>query len=160
MNRSRRRLGAANSMYVLLIGSLVVLVGIGVLLVRGTRRGPQAAADKPAGTTADKLFVYCAAGLRVPVEKIAAEYEREQGVPVQIQYGGSATLLGQLEVSKTGDLFLAGDESYAQQAHAKGLIQEQLPVARMRPVLDSTTFGSGLPERLPHGRMTGASVAG
>ncbi|MFH1923137.1 MAG: molybdate ABC transporter substrate-binding protein, partial [Planctomycetota bacterium] len=69
------------------------------------------------------------------VEEIAAEYQREYGVSIQLQYGGSSTLLNQIEVGEGGDLYLAGDDGYTQLAHEKGLVDEQIPVAAMHPVL-------------------------
>jgi molybdenum ABC transporter molybdate-binding protein len=52
-----------------------------------------------------------------------------------VQYGGSATLLSQLEVGGTGDLYLAADDGYTDLAYEKGLVEERIPVAAMRPVL-------------------------
>ncbi len=80
-------------------------------------------------------MLYCAASMRVPVERIIAEYRSEYGVLVQVQYGGSNTLLGQLEVSGAGDLYLAADDSYLQLAREKGLLAETLPLARMQAVV-------------------------
>lgn len=86
-------------------------------------------------STAQPLTVYCAAGLKVPVEAIAREYEQKFGVPIQLQYGGSQTLLANIEISKQGDLYLPADDSYIDIARNKGLIDETLPVAQMRPTL-------------------------
>ncbi len=52
-----------------------------------------------------------------------------------MQYGGSSTLLSQIKVGDTGDLYLAGDDGYTELAHEKGLVEERIPVAAMRPVL-------------------------
>ena len=82
-----------------------------------------------------ELLFYCAAGMRYPMDEIAKSYEREFGVSVQLQYGGSNSLLNQLEVSQTGDLYLAGDDSYTKMAQEKGLAEERLLVAMMRPVI-------------------------
>src|SRR5262249_54961985 len=81
------------------------------------------------------LFVYCAAGLKVPIEQIAREYEEEYGVQVQLTYSGSQTLLTNLEVSKRGDLFISADEFYIAKAREKGLLDEDIPLARMTAVL-------------------------
>jgi molybdate transport system substrate-binding protein len=89
----------------------------------------------PGGGTAPPLFVYCGAGIRAPVEAVAKEYERECGVPIHFQYGPSQTLLAQLELSKLGDLYLPGDDSYIELARKKDLIDESAPLARMLPVL-------------------------
>ena len=51
------------------------------------------------GGNAKRLVVYCAAGLRVPVELIAEEYEEQYGVAIELQYCGSGELLNQLEIN-------------------------------------------------------------
>jgi molybdenum ABC transporter molybdate-binding protein len=79
--------------------------------------------------------VYCAAGLKAPVEAIASQYETSYGAPIQIQYGGSHTLLTSIEVSRRGDLYLPGDNSYIRLAQARGLVAETISLARMTAVL-------------------------
>jgi molybdate transport system substrate-binding protein len=81
------------------------------------------------------LLVYCAAGLKPPVEAIAREYEEAYGVEIQLQYGGSNTLLAALQVSGRGDLYLPADGAYVESAREKGLIREVIPLAHMKPVL-------------------------
>jgi molybdenum ABC transporter molybdate-binding protein len=81
------------------------------------------------------LVVYCAAGLKPPVEEIAREYQKLYGVPVQLQFGGSQTMLAALEVARRGDLYLPGDDSFIQLAREKGLVAETIPLARMQVVL-------------------------
>ncbi len=90
--------------------------------------GPATAVKRP-------LLLYCAAGIRPPVEAAAQAYQQDYGVEVQLQYGGSQTLLANIEASQRGDLYLPADDSYLQIARAKGLVQETLPLARMTPVL-------------------------
>ncbi|MBI1387638.1 MAG: molybdate ABC transporter substrate-binding protein [bacterium] len=81
------------------------------------------------------LVFYCAAGMKPPVEAIRESYEKEYGVPVLIQYGGSGTLLSNLSVAKQGDLYLAADETYITQGKEKGLIDETISVAYLTPVI-------------------------
>jgi len=81
------------------------------------------------------LLVYCAAGLRVPVEAASRAYEKERGVPVQLQYGGSQTLLANMEATRRGDLYIPADDSFLAIARKKGLIAEAIPLANMKPVL-------------------------
>jgi molybdate transport system substrate-binding protein len=81
------------------------------------------------------LVVYCAAGLKPPVSEIARRYEARFGVPVQIQYGGSGTLLANLRVAAKGDLFIAADQSYMDAARSQRLVDEILPLAYLTPVL-------------------------
>ncbi len=130
---ARRRWGATNSLYLFVVVSLAALVVLGLLLVRMSRQSTRA--PRTAGASTQRLFLFCAAGLRPPVERIVADYEREYGVAVEVQYGGSSTLLSQIEIGKMGDLYLAGDDGYTDLAHEQGLVDERIPVATMRPVL-------------------------
>ena len=82
--------------------------------------------DKP------DLVMFCAAGIKNPVVRIAKQYEEEYGTKVQLHYGGSGTLLGNLEVASGCDIYLAADSSYTRIAREKGLIVETMPVALMK----------------------------
>lgn len=85
--------------------------------------------------TEKSILLYCAAGVKPAVEKIAKEYYKEYGVRVDLQYGGSGTLLSNLRVAKQGDLYLAGDKSYIDEGIAYGFIKETQPLAFMKPVI-------------------------
>ncbi len=147
MKASNKQRGTANSFLVVVIAALVMLVVLGILLyliakpsrlarTDGRAQDEIGAADAgQVATSADRLFLYCAAGMRSPMEQIVADYEREYGVAVQLQYGGSNTLLSQVEVAQMGDLFLAADDSYTRLAQKKELADETLPLAEMRPVI-------------------------
>jgi molybdate transport system substrate-binding protein len=117
-----------SSPWAILLGSIVTLAILIALLARlaGLRSG---AADK------QPLVIYCGAGIRLPVEAAAKEYEKDYGVPFRFQYGPSHALLAQVEVGKTGDLYLPGDDNYVELARQKGLIDESAPIARVVPVL-------------------------
>ena len=124
------RRGAVNTMYLPLLGMLLLLLGLSVSLwfsSSGSHHGDSKGQDE--------LLMFCAAGTRSAVEPIVKRYAEEYGVTVRVQYGGSNTLLSQIEVNPTGDLYLAADNSYTQLAKEKGLVAEQLPVAEIRPVI-------------------------
>ncbi|MHC4442769.1 MAG: substrate-binding domain-containing protein [Planctomycetota bacterium] len=129
MRYGRYRIGAVNQLLTFVItGALAIVVLIG-LLVWFSNRGT--------GEGATELVMYCAAGMRVPVERIAAQYEEEHEVRIEIQYGGSNTLLSKLEVNRGGhgDLYLAGDAFYTDLAKEKGLAAESMAIAQMKPVI-------------------------
>ena len=81
------------------------------------------------------LTVYCAAGLKQPVEAIAAKYRAEVGVEVQLQYGPTGALLSNLRVAKQGDLFIAADDGSLADARKFELVREALPLVRQHPVI-------------------------
>lgn len=145
MSRQYRSAGSSNSLYVMALGSVMLICVLGYLLFRGGGGKPSGTANVPTNTTAsssgdtdsgsEELLLYCAAGMRYPLEEITSRYEEEYGVRVNLQYGGSNTLLSQLEINKTGDLYLAGDASYIRLAEEKGLTLEAFPLALMKPVV-------------------------
>jgi molybdate transport system substrate-binding protein len=85
----------------------------------------------------EPLIVYCAEALRMPMEAIAKEYEKEYRQKVELRPGPSQTLLANLELMQKGDLFLPADDSYIDSAGKKGLIRsgDVLDLARMHAVL-------------------------
>ncbi|MBX3414400.1 MAG: molybdate ABC transporter substrate-binding protein [Pirellulales bacterium] len=148
-----------NQGLLLVVGSLVALALLGYLLFRGATTAPGAkgtaqetreksaresgandrespALDAVSPQDATPLMVYCAAGVKAPVEAIAKAFEEEPfGVPVQLQFGGSGTLLSNLQVARRGDLFIAADSSYTDLARERQLVGETLPLARQTPVI-------------------------
>jgi len=120
---SRGRMPAS----VVVVVSLLIVVGLGTSLYLLSRR--------TRSVTGKSLTMYCAAGLRAPVEQVVRQYSHEYGVTVQVQYGGSNTLLAQVEASRTGDLYLAADDFYLIKARENGLAREVIPIARLRPVI-------------------------
>jgi len=107
------------------IAALTLVFGI-VALFRDPMR--RSAAAQP-------LTVYCAAGLRLPLEAVAKQYEKEFGIRIDLSYGGSQTLLANVEVSKTGDLYIPADDSYVAIATEKKLAAEVFPLATMMPMV-------------------------
>lgn len=93
------------------------------------------------------LVVFCAAGLKAPVEAIAKDYEAKYHQVVSLQYGGSQTLLAGLQVTQSGDLFIPADDSFIDLAKAQQLIATNVPLAQMKPVL---VVAKGNPKNL-HG---------
>ena len=85
--------------------------------------------------TTDPIVFYCAAGMKPPVEQIVKQYQEEYGVEVQVQYGGSGTLLSNLQISPKGDLYLAADQTYIDIASEKGLTAESIPIAELTPII-------------------------
>jgi molybdenum ABC transporter molybdate-binding protein len=114
----------------IVLGSILVLAALVVLLWWTPGTGHRQDSAQP-------LVLYCAAGVNPPVAEVAKEYQEQFGVTISVQYGGSGTLLSNLRVAQTGDLYLAADASYIQIARQQGLIAETIPLATQRPVIAS-----------------------
>jgi len=85
--------------------------------------------------TSEPLVILCAASNQPVMEAIRGDYEKKYGIPLEIQFAASQTLLAGLEVSRDGDLYLPADDSYLEVAREKNLAAEVLPLARMQAVV-------------------------
>ena len=153
-----RPAGMTRNALVISLGSVAALAVLVCLLSWSTSTpvAPRRTANKPAGKgdAADQsavtvgesspesspasdggLVVYCAAGIAKPIADAAAAYEKEFGTRIQLTYGGSGTLLTNLQVAKRGDVYLAADTSYITLARERDLLDEALPIARIHPVI-------------------------
>jgi molybdate transport system substrate-binding protein len=120
-------MGRVKATVLAVVASAVLAVLLVAFLVR--------TAQSPKGGRNPELTVYCGAGVKAPVEAAARRYEEEYGVRVILQYGPSQALLAQARVSRKGDLYLPGDDSYLRMAQQEGLVGETFPLARMHVVL-------------------------
>ena len=88
-----------------------------------------------AGSAKDMLLVYSGAGLRKPMDKIGAAFEKKYGISVKYNYAGSNTLLSQIELIKKGDCYMPGATMYINKAKEKGFVDYEKPVAYHIPVI-------------------------
>ena len=112
----------------IIAGSLLAIALLSALLFWSPRTRMSEPTRRP-------LLVYCAAGLKGPMEAVARDYELRTGVPIQLQFGGSGLLLSNLRIARQGDLFLAADNSFLDAARSNGILAEIVPLARMTPVI-------------------------
>lgn len=117
-----------NSAKTIVLGSLLLVGVLSALLLLNSSRDGTDGGEEP-------LVLYCAAGLKPAVEPALEAYEATTGTRVQAQYAGSGTLLGNLKVAKTGDLFLAADSFFLTSARDSGLVAEIVPIAELKPVI-------------------------
>lgn len=113
------------------VGSLVVLAVLAAGLWRREHQNRPGPLDRP-------LIVYAAPTSRLPLEAIAADYERETGQRVELRFGPSEDVLTKVRFPVPGDpadLFVPADDSYIRQARDLGLTAETIPIARTRAVL-------------------------
>lgn len=69
-----------------------------------------------------RLMFFCGSAVKVPMEEILRSYREETGETITVTYGGSGTLLSQMELSRRGDLYLAGSPDYIEIGAKKGLL--------------------------------------
>ena len=106
-----------------------------IVLCLGGAAGAAWVALKPSRASSGQLTVFCAAGMKKPLEEIAAAYQKEIGTEVRLQYGGTGTLLSQLNITKQGDLLIAADDGALADAKKLGVTREEFPLVIQKPVL-------------------------
>lgn len=70
----------------------------------------------------EQLAFFCGAAVKVPMEQILANFEKETGIQVNVIYSGSGNLLSQMEITKKGDVYLCGSPDYVTIGEEKGLL--------------------------------------
>lgn len=89
-----------------------------------------------AGPTPVTLTLYCAAGVQKPIDELVGRFQSQHaGVTFEVVYQGSGALLGQITLNEAGDLYVAGDEAYMDQARERGLLVRAERMAVFTPVL-------------------------
>ena len=93
--------------------------------------------DEPgAGDPGSKeLFLYCAAGIRPPIEEVVNEFMRQSGVKIVTDYAGSEVLLSKIKLVQRGDLYMPGDRHYVDQAAAEGFVDSRQQVFYWVPTI-------------------------
>ncbi len=124
-----------------------------------------------------RLLVYCAAGMRKPVNEMADEYQAGGAAAIEITYDGSNRLLGQVKLTGKGDIYIAGDAEYIDMAAESGLVESRATICHFVPVImvrkgnplgikdlsgllaDGLKIGQGDPRAAAIGRLMPAILA-
>src|SRR5208337_1174530 len=100
----------------------------------GSGSGQSAAATSSAGSP-ESILVYAGAGLQPPLEEIGPLFTEKTGIAVQYNYGGAGTLVSQMNLTRTGDVFMPGSTGEFKTAKSQGLVNESKLVAYHVPVI-------------------------
>jgi molybdate transport system substrate-binding protein len=110
--------------------------GLGGSILRAAALATVACLAAPAsGRAAEpaprKLLVAAAANLRLVLQELAVEFERQNpGVKVEPTFGASGTLFAQIQQGAPFDLFLGADRAFAARIHEAGMARgEPFPYA-------------------------------
>ncbi|MCK4283259.1 MAG: substrate-binding domain-containing protein [Candidatus Brocadiae bacterium] len=108
-------------------GGKLVLLGLAILMgfVGCKKQNP---ADSP------PLLCYVGGTMRPAMEKLAAHYERETGVKVELDYGDSGSNLIRVRIQRRGDLYVAHDPFLAPLLN-EGLGDRGWTLATLRAVI-------------------------
>ena len=119
------------------IAATVLLVATAIWISRSTTGG-----ESPV------LRVGAAISLRPALEEITAHFERETGRPVELSFGSSGQVMGQIRSGAPIDVFISAAQQQVDQLAADGLVDEgsRRVIARNALVLIVPTEAVGAPE--------------
>lgn len=69
-----------------------------------------------------EIMVFAGAASKPPLDEAAEAFNKQTGIKVYCTYGGSGSVLSQIELSKTGDLYIPGSPDYIPKAERKNII--------------------------------------
>jgi molybdate transport system substrate-binding protein len=81
------------------------------------------------------ILVFSGAGLKTPMEEIGQVFAQRYGITVQYNYGGSGTLISQMNLTRKGDVFIPGSTVEFSTARNQGLVDAYQLVAYHVPVI-------------------------
>ena len=81
-----------------------------------------------------EILVLCGTSMRPAAERLAEAFQKEQGIAVRFNYGGSSELMATIEVGPGGDLFLCHDP-YSERVKEKGKLERVETVGWLTPIL-------------------------
>lgn len=125
-----------------LIVPVFVLIIIGTLFVAGCTSTPQGNTSANSikttnipGSSQGSILVYAGAGLKAPMDEIGQVFTKKNGIDVQYNYGGSGTLISQMNLTKKGDVFIPGSTVEFSTAKGQGLVDTYQMIAYHVPVI-------------------------
>ena len=97
---------------------MYLLIGVGVIVVLVVTAGW----TKPQNRS---LTVFCGSASKPAMEEAAQAFTRENDIKVYLNFGGSGTMLSQMKVSRSGDVYIPGSPDYMEIAEKDGVINPE-----------------------------------
>jgi molybdate transport system substrate-binding protein len=90
-----------------------------------------------AGARPKTLTAFVGSASKPPVEEAARAFQEKTGIEVYLTFGGSGSLLSQIELSKSGDLYIPGSPDYMVKAERQGMVDpsSEQKIAYLVPVM-------------------------
>jgi molybdate transport system substrate-binding protein len=90
-----------------------------------------------ASPVSKSITAFVGSASKPPIEEAAQAFEKETGIKVYLTFGGSGTLLSQIELSRSGDLYIPGSPDYMVKAEHQDVIDPitEQKVAYLVPVI-------------------------
>ena len=76
-----------------------------------------------AGEETKSITVFCGSASKPAMEEAARVFKEETGITVYLNFSGSGTMLAQMKVSESGDLYIPGSPDYMAMAEKDGVVE-------------------------------------
>ena len=76
-----------------------------------------------AGEETKSITIFCGSASKPAMEEAAQVFEEETGITVYLNFSGSGTMLAQMKVSESGDLYIPGSPDYMAMAEKDGVVE-------------------------------------
>lgn len=109
--------------------SLILLCSLVTLLFFG---GCKNSAEAP-----KELLVFAGSASKPALDEAAKAFEAQTGIKVILNYGGSGTMLSQMKLAQTGDIYIPGSPDYLIKAERENVIDSSTTqiIAYLLPVI-------------------------
>lgn len=89
------------------------------------------------GTDPARLCIFAAAGTKPAVDVICEQFQEASGIETEVTYGGGGEVLSQLTLERSGELYIAPEQTFMQKASDEQAIDSDTvsSVAYMIPVI-------------------------
>jgi molybdate transport system substrate-binding protein len=121
-------------MFMLLVAGALLFAGCTSTQPVGTPASTVAITNTPASSQ-ESLLVYSGAGLKSTMEDIGKVFTDKYGIGIQYTYGGSGTLISQMNLTQKGDVFIPGSTNEYATAKSQGLVGDYQMVGYHVPVI-------------------------
>jgi molybdate transport system substrate-binding protein len=110
----------------------ILLMAIVTVLLTAALSPAAACSGEPAA-----LSVFAAAGAKPAIDEICRQFHDSYGIRVEVTYGGGGEVLSQMTLAKSGDLYIAPEQSFMEKAVEKQAIDPATvtSVAYLIPVI-------------------------
>ncbi len=69
------------------------------------------------------ITIFAGAASKPALDEVARAFEKQTGIKVYANYGGSGTVLSQMKLAKTGDLYIPGSPDFMVKAERDGVVE-------------------------------------
>ena len=77
------------------------------------------------GAAEKRVIAFCGAASKPAMEEAADVFKKQTGIQIDLQFGGSGTMLSQMKLARRGDLYIPGSPDYMIKAEKERLIDSK-----------------------------------